>query len=98
MLPKKTYHVEKLKERVNLALASQDTTPVGRLALIELLEFVLHQTGNYKGFRYLELHPEHAGAWKAHLGLPMNTTPEWYAKYAELRLAYFGDESRREYF
>lgn len=53
-MAKKTFNVDKFKELVNNTLA---TTGEGemqyRYGIIDALEHVLHETGNYKGFRYL---------------------------------------------
>jgi hypothetical protein len=51
-MARKTCDVEKLKAHVNRRLAAEVSTPDGRWELARLLESVLHETGNYKGFRY----------------------------------------------
>lgn len=55
---RKTFEVEALRERVNFfnelgAVLNNDRTEA-RDAVNALLETVLHDTGNYKGFRYLD--------------------------------------------
>lgn len=52
---RKTYPVETLREKVNRALVVlPDEMGEGRMALASLLEAVLMETGNYKGYRYLD--------------------------------------------
>ena len=52
-MSKKTFKVQELLDQVNLSLASyEERNEIS--GMISLLEFVLHQTGNYNGFRYLE--------------------------------------------
>jgi hypothetical protein len=52
-MARKTIEVEKLKRWVNGRLDSPMTDKDGRWELARLLERVLHETGNYKGFGYL---------------------------------------------
>lgn len=51
--PRKTFEVEGLKKRVNNLLAAPDTTPDERRGAYSVLESVLMETDNYKGFGYL---------------------------------------------
>jgi hypothetical protein len=54
-MSKKTFKVQELLDQVNLSLASySERNEIS--GMISILEFVLHQTGNYAGFRYLEQH------------------------------------------
>ena len=54
MKRKKTYTVEDLKNKVNhMILHSPDRHKNGRESLGVLLESVLMETGNYRGFGYL---------------------------------------------
>jgi hypothetical protein len=53
-MARKTFDVETLKRRVNARLDSPMSSPEGRWELARVLEDVLHQTDNYKGFGYLE--------------------------------------------
>ena len=54
MAKRKTFEVETLKNRVNHMLASSAAGEVQfRTAYIVLLESILHETGNYKGFCHL---------------------------------------------
>lgn len=57
-MSRKTISVEAVKALVNRRLDALDTSKEQRRELGHLLESVLHQTGNYKGFRYLP--SEHA--------------------------------------
>lgn len=64
---RKTVAVADLKDRVNKILAHAPTTRQNRIAVASLLEGVLMDTGNYKGFQYLhteldlngQLRPKH---------------------------------------
>lgn len=52
---KKTFKVDELREMVNYSLANTDADQLHHLdGMIAILEQVLHETGNYHGFRYLE--------------------------------------------
>lgn len=50
---RQTLPVDILKNRVNRMLAAEGGTEDGRKALAVLIEGVLMDTGNYKGFGYL---------------------------------------------
>jgi hypothetical protein len=53
-MARKTVSVEYVKERANTFLATSDDSMAGmRRGMAALLESVLFETGNYKGFRYL---------------------------------------------
>ena len=61
---RKTIEVAAVREMANAMLAnSDDDRTEGRVGVALLLERVLHDTGNYKGFRYLhyldESRPNH---------------------------------------
>lgn len=54
---KKTFQVEKLKEEVNELLKNYDSRICSKEYLEgmrSLLESVLHSTGNYRGYQYLD--------------------------------------------
>ena len=51
-MPRKTVEVDKLREFSNGFLAGAGDRTV-RKGIISLLEFALHQSGNYNGFTYL---------------------------------------------
>ncbi len=51
---RKTMTVEKIKEMVNNRLAKSTCTPEARMMAVSILESILHETGNYRGFEYLE--------------------------------------------
>lgn len=53
MAKRKTFEVEKLKAIVNIANMSIYGSKDQRDGANSLLEHVLHETGNYKGFKYL---------------------------------------------
>lgn len=50
---RKTIAVEDVKQRVNHVLAAPTTSPEQRTGAYIVLEFILSDTGNYKGFQYL---------------------------------------------
>ena len=52
---RKTIEVHTLKEMVNDQLKSGKGTPETRQVLINLLDRVLHDTGNYKGYNGLDV-------------------------------------------
>ena len=55
LMTKKTFKVDNLREMVNYSLANSDADQLHQLdGMIAILEQVLHETGNYHGFRYLE--------------------------------------------
>lgn len=87
---RKTFDVEVMRENANRLLALPDThgrvrdlTPDFRQGVISMIERILHDTGNYKGFAYLS--SELTTADQPHTP---NTT--------YLRIGY--DETRRRYF
>jgi hypothetical protein len=61
-MPRKTVNVAHVRERVNYLLANNETMTgrteeeqrAYRLGACSVLELILHNTGNYKGFNYLE--------------------------------------------
>lgn len=71
--PRKTYPVALFRERANYLLANKDTRrtfPEGmtheqvyRLAWASALEMILMDTGNYRGFGYLDMTPDGEGGW-----------------------------------
>jgi hypothetical protein len=54
---KKTIKVEELKNQLNEMLAHSSTAPDFRLGLCAAVEVLLHSTGNYKGFKYIDFEP-----------------------------------------
>jgi hypothetical protein len=51
----KTFKVQALLDMVNNSLATYQTEHRSEISgMVSVLEQVLHQTGNYNGFRYLE--------------------------------------------
>jgi hypothetical protein len=61
-MSRKTFNVEELKEMVNNMCRFSADEHVGvRQGAMNVLEEVLHRTGNYHGFRYLAPHEMEAG-------------------------------------
>lgn len=52
-MSRKTIDVATLISRVNGMLAAPSPTPEARIAIQTLASAVLHETGNYRGFRYV---------------------------------------------
>jgi hypothetical protein len=55
MASRKTVDVQAVKKRANLLLGlknESENTPEFRRGVIGMVEFVLFETGNYKGFKY----------------------------------------------
>ena len=55
MANKKTFSVKKLVENTNMRLAKSICSDSERLAMCSVLETVLFETGNYAGYRYLDM-------------------------------------------
>lgn len=62
-MSRKTFEVDTLRERANALLVMPDSVnpletlrerQAQRIGAIALIESVLHATGNYRGFRYLD--------------------------------------------
>lgn len=54
-MARKTIEIDRLRTMINTMLEqSKDELTEGRTALAGLLETALMETGNYKGFRYLQ--------------------------------------------
>ena len=51
---RKTVEVGTLLHRVNYFLASENSTAEEREVMCTFIEGVLHDTGNYRGYRYLD--------------------------------------------
>ena len=52
-MSKKTIQVEVLRNRINNTMKTDIGPHEGRQSLLCLLEDILHETGNYRGYRYL---------------------------------------------
>jgi len=90
-MSRKTVSVEWLKTQVNASLRAKHTTVEERQGMISLMDRVLHETGNWRGFRHLRLKevPEDAkpGIWCYVDGEPL-PFPDRFIDT---------DETRREY-
>lgn len=53
-MKRKTFKVQDLVNRTNDRLRVSTCSPEVRLGMIAVLESILHETGNYRGFNYLE--------------------------------------------
>lgn len=54
MAYRKTFDVKALKEWVNERLALDNYSPQEKYGMINTLDHVLNETGNYQGFGYLD--------------------------------------------
>lgn len=52
-MARKTFPVDELRNSINEILASSTCSPDIRKGQMNVLEHVLHETGNYRGFQYL---------------------------------------------
>lgn len=84
-MARKTIEVETLKGLINKRLADKGTAVEARKELASLLSHVLHSTGNYSGFNYLDWMEGGVDAWRRD-GEPADNTP------------YLGDMSRVVFF
>jgi len=79
MSKRKTVKVDELVDLVNSMLQNSATSPEYRQGVINVIDHVLHETGNYKGFRYLMEDEVPVGQLPGVRGLPgdySQLTPE----------------------
>lgn len=50
---RKTANVDSVRNRVNILLANPNVSDEYRLGAAAILESILHDTGNYKGYSYI---------------------------------------------
>ncbi len=98
MAKRKTIHVERVKELVNkYLLNSKDENKDIRFGNAILLEQILHETGNYRGFGYLNA--QHMADSQLGSTIGVNTTPERPAETQTHEELFKGtDDSRRFYY
>jgi hypothetical protein len=53
-IARKTIEVGTLLHRLNYFLANENTTAEEREVMCQFVEGILHDTGNYRGYRYLD--------------------------------------------
>lgn len=82
---RKTIDVQKMKEYANEVLQSSTWSPEFRFGIITMVERILMDSGNYRGFRYLDS-----------AELPENVLPG-IVTITEGEYS-FPDETRRRYF
>lgn len=70
---RKTFEVEKLKKMIN-ARIEKGIDPEARQELAAVLRTVLHETGNYNGFNYVDWYNGGCDLWRA-AGEPQDNTP-----------------------
>lgn len=54
-MKRKTIEVEMVRDRVNDLLSNPNLMMEEKMGIITMIEYILHETNNYKGFMYLEL-------------------------------------------
>ena len=85
MAKTKSVKVDWVKKQVHTMLRESTCSPEIRLGFCSVLEQILHKTGNYNGFQYLDWLDGGCERWNAD-GRPKDNTP------------YLGDQSRRFYY
>jgi glutamate dehydrogenase/leucine dehydrogenase len=60
-MARKTIDVRLVVERANFALANPNIDQMEKRGVVNMIETILHETGNYKGFRYLNMYKEGDG-------------------------------------
>lgn len=87
MTRRKTFSVAEFTDKINRFLASDPSqiSEVERRTAIVILNDILHETGNYQGYQYLEWMNGGCNQWIK------DGSPDDKAKY-------IGDETRRHYF
>ena len=95
---RKTISVDRLKEMANhYMMHSPDHHTANRAGNAVLLEAVLHETGNYNGFGYLNANDMKASDFGNTVGI--NTTPDKPAESLTYEEKFEGtDDTRRFYF
>lgn len=75
-MPRKTFDVQSFKDYVNEFLENENIPFAVKDGMISALDHVLHSTGNYKGFRYLDSYngedPEFGMIDDPETGFPIN--------------------------
>lgn len=82
---RKTIHVQELKEHVNMMLEKSKCSDDVRHGIARVMQHVLFETNNYRGFNYVEWLDGGFKAWKAD-GEPEDNTK------------YLGNQSRIRYY
>jgi hypothetical protein len=101
MMARKTINVDRVKEIVNgILLNTADDMKANREAATHVLEMVLHETGNYHGFQYLDENAMMKSMNGHSVGININTCPTW-AECTILSIKdkfKHTDETRKRYF
>jgi hypothetical protein len=86
MPTRKTIPVGKIVDKVNLMLAKTVGSMESRIGAMALLEEILHDTGNYRGYKYLDSTEVPVGEQPGIIRDPNGANNR------------FPDETRRQYF
>lgn len=90
-ISKKSINVELVRTSVNEVLALSVCSPDTRQGMMNVLEKVLHASGNYKGFRYLAASDVPAGQSPG-INMELILSDDYVAKFANT------DKTRVQYF
>jgi hypothetical protein len=88
-MARKTFDVTAMREAVNRQLARPEVSEEYRKGMCSILEHVLHETGNYNGYNYVDWLAGGCDRWRAdeaEAGRDLDTRP------------YLGPEYRRVYY
>ena len=89
-MSRKTIEVDALIEKANFLLSTEGNhvNPSYREGICDLLESILHRTGNYRGFNYIEWMNGGASRWEAH-GKPNEADSFMYGRYGRFGRYYY---------
>jgi hypothetical protein len=76
-MAKKTIRVERVLEIANRYLACDGLTAETKQGVYQVLQRVLHETGNYAGFMYLNLRDDHRPCITNCTGRYIGDNPGW---------------------
>jgi hypothetical protein len=91
---RKTVTVDIIRDKVNQMIAAPKSTQEGRVALSVFLSSLLLETGNYRGFQYLDWKATGYQKWCEAVEAKKKATPWSFSVNIQ---PYLGDESRVEY-
>lgn len=86
---RKTFNVEAFRDKVNWRLKNCTLSDDGLSTLCQALEDVLHDTGNYNGFRFLSVNEVPFGCLP---GIRNSDNPDysvWFVDVSDFRRKYF---------
>ena len=87
---RKTVEVGTLLRRVNFFLASENSTADEREVMCTFIEGVLHDTGNYRGYRYLDTDQIEGNGSRRHYFVSGKIDEDYEAADALIQKHYYG--------